>query len=347
MGSTVTTGKLAAAFRSADNTVTYVLFEETYSKNCYPRTPKWYCWSIGDIAHVMKAIFSAASSCEGGMLQGSGGRYITPESYVASWLKQLAEPVEFMELPLVLKLESGYSSTVPAEQFEATKAKIVALGRVEIAEALERGEAVSLVLQEEAALITGLYDSSTLMPSRIITPAHVPHNGIRNAALGYRPAKARVFDLEVPQFYKVHERDSNCLIRGADGAWRCLGWQYSYVARYVSRLWEKELREPGSYRSRINAYREAIKGAPYLPSKGVKVLFDPATPLECYQQDNLQKALDALPHENIGGLIQMGMPEDEGSIYLLTRLADSAAYWVIPEGDFRSAPTVQLDLLAS
>lgn len=81
MGSTVTTGKLAAAFKSTDDTVTFVLFEETYSKNCYPRTPKWCCWSIGNIGHVMKAIFSAASSCEGGMLQGSGGRYITPDVY--------------------------------------------------------------------------------------------------------------------------------------------------------------------------------------------------------------------------------------------------------------------------
>jgi len=68
MGSTVTTRKLAAAFKSANGTVTFALFEESYSKNCYPRTPSWCCWSIGDIRHVMKAIFSAASSCEGGML---------------------------------------------------------------------------------------------------------------------------------------------------------------------------------------------------------------------------------------------------------------------------------------
>lgn len=261
-------------------------------------------------------------------------------------MKELAEPVEFPELQLVLKQESGYSATVPTEQFEATKDKIVALGRGEIAEALERGEEVSLVLQDEAALITGLYDGNTLMPWRILTPAHVPRHGVRNAALGYRPAKARVFDLEVPQFYKVHERDDSCLIRGADGAWRCFGWQYSYVGRYVSRLWEKELLEPGSYRSRINAFREAIQAAPYLPSQGVKVFIDPAVPLESYHQDNVQQALEVLPHESIGGLIQVGMPTDERSIYLLTRLPETAAYWVIPEGERRATPTVQLELLA-
>lgn len=346
MGSTVTTRKLAAAFKSAEGAVTFALFEESYSKNCYPRTPSWCCWSIGDIRHVMKAIFSAASSCEGGMLQGAGGRYLKPEGYIASWLKELAEPVELQELQLVLKLGSGYAATVPTEQFEATKDKIVALGRGDIAEALERGEDVSLVLQDEAALITGLYDGSTLMPWRILTHAHVPLHGVRNADLGYRPAKTRVFDLEVPRFYRVHERDDSCLILGADGAWRCFGWQFSYVGRYVSALWEKELLEPGSYRARIGAYREAIKGAPFLPSQGVKVLIDPAIQMESYVQDNVKDVLEALPHESIGGLTHVDMPAEERSIYLLTRLPETAATWVVPEGNRRSAPTVQLDLLA-
>jgi len=36
MGSTVTTRKLAAAFKSANGTVTFALFEESYSKNSLP-----------------------------------------------------------------------------------------------------------------------------------------------------------------------------------------------------------------------------------------------------------------------------------------------------------------------
>jgi hypothetical protein len=40
------------------------------------------------------------------------------------------------------------------------------------------------------------------------------------------------------------------------------------------------------------------------------------------------------------------MPAEERSIYLLTRLPETAATWVVPEGNRRSAPTVQLDLLA-
>lgn len=280
------------------------------------------------------------------MLQGAGGRKLKPEGYVASWMKELAEPVELQKLPLVLKLGSGYAATVPTEQFEATKDKIVALGRGDIAEALERGEDVSLILQDEAALITGLYDGSTLMPWRILNQAHVPLHGVRNADLGYRPTKARLFDLAVPRFYRVHERDDSCLILGADGAWRCFGWQFSYVGRYVSALWEKELLEPGSYRARIGAYREAIKGAPFLPSQGVKVLIDPTIQLEGYLQDNVKDVLEALPHESIGGLIHVAMPAEERSLYLLTRLPETAATWLVPEDNRRSAPTVQLDLLA-
>ena len=42
MGSTVSTGKLAAAFKATSGKIMYVLFEETYEANCYPRTPS--CW---------------------------------------------------------------------------------------------------------------------------------------------------------------------------------------------------------------------------------------------------------------------------------------------------------------
>jgi hypothetical protein len=60
----------------------------------------------------------------------------------------------------------------------------------------------------------------------------------------------------------------------------------------------------------------------------------------------VKDVLEALPHESIGGLIHVDMPAEERSIYLLTRLPETAASWVVPEGNRRAAPTVQLDLLA-
>ena len=82
MGSTVSTNKLAAAFKTTSGKTMYVLFEETYESNCYPRTPRWGCLMMGEIANTMRGIFRSAGSCEGGMLKGAGGRDISPEGYI-------------------------------------------------------------------------------------------------------------------------------------------------------------------------------------------------------------------------------------------------------------------------
>ena len=48
MGSTVTTGRMAAAFRAKSGTVIYCLYEQTYEKNCYPHIPHWSVIYIGE-----------------------------------------------------------------------------------------------------------------------------------------------------------------------------------------------------------------------------------------------------------------------------------------------------------
>ncbi len=98
MGATVTVGKKVAAFKANNGKVGYVLFEETYEKNCYPHTPHWSCVGLGYLDDVMTRIFARASSCEGGSLQGRGG-YITPEGYISGWLNELAEPLMATQIP--------------------------------------------------------------------------------------------------------------------------------------------------------------------------------------------------------------------------------------------------------
>ena len=73
MGSTVTTGRMAAAFRAKSGTVIYCLYEQTYEKNCYPHTPHWSAIYIGEAHGALCKIFNYASACEGGMLQNRSG----------------------------------------------------------------------------------------------------------------------------------------------------------------------------------------------------------------------------------------------------------------------------------
>ena len=109
MGATVTCRKLAAAFACADG-VFYALFEQTYEKNCYPHTPGWSCVHFGNIDHALRTIFRHASSCEGGMLQSRSG-CITPEGYIAGWMKEMASPMRMPDCRIDLHVsDSIYAS---------------------------------------------------------------------------------------------------------------------------------------------------------------------------------------------------------------------------------------------
>ena len=111
MGATVTTGKLAAAFQAPSGQNIYILFEETYEKNCTPHTPHWSCILFGNLSAAVERIFGHASGCEGGMLQGRGGS-ITPEGYIRGWLKELASPVAFPKETVALKIGEKVCTTL-------------------------------------------------------------------------------------------------------------------------------------------------------------------------------------------------------------------------------------------
>jgi hypothetical protein len=152
MGSTVSTGKLAAAFKTTSGTTIYALYEQTYESNCYPHTPSWGCILLGDISAALRGIFRSASSCEGGMLKGAGGRDISPEGYVAGWIKELANPYQFGDRNIDVFIAAGYSAPLVHDQMESTKARMIAKGFELEATKLENGERLSLSLYEHGEL---------------------------------------------------------------------------------------------------------------------------------------------------------------------------------------------------
>lgn len=327
MGATVTTGKLVAAFEATNGKKMYLLFEEMYEKNCHPHTPAWNCNFIGPVEEAIRHIFQYASSCEGGMLQGRGGQ-ITPEGYIAGWLKELANPVEFSNRRITLVIGTSYSSAIPAEKTGAVKELLSGMGRQDIVDALDAGEAFSVDLYEDADLVAAIYDGKLMAPWRIIRGHEAPTHGARNADLGYAPAKARPTEFELPAFLKV-DGDAR-LIRREDGTWYCAGWEYSIIASHVSGLWQVELREPGSFRRRIKAFRDAIKGAPSMP-EGMVVSVDLSVPLDCSYS---RKMVDRLPgevpvvHTEKG--YEVAVTGDKSLIWRLTQLPPDCAAWVLP-----------------
>ncbi|RZU28992.1 hypothetical protein [Edaphobacter modestus] len=253
MGATVITGKRAAAFKAPAGDIIYVLFEETYEKNCYPHTPHWSCGFIGRLDGVMQRIFRCASNCEGGSLQSRQGD-IKPESMIAGWLKELEAPHEMPDLNIVLKIgtDSMYDA-IPKKASEAALQRLSDMGRSDVADRLAAGESVELSLHRDSDVIMAALGHQ--MPWRIIRGEEAAYHP-RRPDLGYAPKPAKGFDVQVPAVLKVEEYER--LLQKPDGTWYCAGWDYSVVGDYVAGLGEAELREPGSFRKRIIAYRETV-----------------------------------------------------------------------------------------
>lgn len=325
MGATVTTGKLAAAFKAASGIV-YVLFEETYEKNCHPHTPDWSCVCIGTLAGVMARIFSYASSCEGGSLQNRNG-HITPEGYIAGWLKELANPVEMPDWKITLSVGEGFCSPIPPSKLEAVTSALAALGRSSLSADLAAGKRVPLTLHAEVDIFLALYGREGeigLSPWRVIssTPLRQP----RNQSLGYNPTPAKKIEITTPATMKID--GDNRLLQRENGTWYCAGWEYSIVGRYIQGLWETELAEPGSYRARIKAYREAIENGQKIPDN-TKVVVDLTVPMDEYQ---LSRAKELIPVATVATATSLEVAVTAvKDLFKLTSLDADAATWIIPQ----------------
>ncbi|MGP0171297.1 hypothetical protein ACSVIJ_05365 [Pseudomonas sp. NCHU5208] len=348
MGATVSTGKLAAAFRDTDGVPFYLLFEETYEKNVFPHTPRWSCYAMGRLQHVMAAVFRAGAACEGGSLQGSGGRIVTSSGYIAGWLKELANPVEFSDMLITLEVSDSFYATVPSEKLEPAVAALVGIGRSDVADALSAGESIELSLHAEADLFAAL--GNVVAPWRLIGSGRTPLHRTRRQDLGYDPAKTKAFDLPSPKVFRISDRDDSLLMLGEDKCWRCVGWQYSVISEYVRAYGEVELREPVTYRSRIKAFRNALASAPVLPGQLARIIIDTTVELPGYLKSSIERAAGAFPHTITDGVFQLevDLPLSDDQLWVATNLPKECTTWefMTAKATQKPAPVQQLSLLA-
>lgn len=349
MASTVSTGKLIGAFNDVKGKTFYIIFEETYDSNTYPRTPKWCARAIGDLAAMMRLIFWSGSSAEGGMLKGTGGKSITPEGYIGGFMKELANPVEIQDQRFELSVGDGWDAVIGRAGFPKTLAKLEAIGESEMACALDQGQTVSVSLFEHADALSAIFDGVDLGAWRILKAYNTPVYAMRNPALGYAPAKVKPPLVTLPRVVRISQDDANLLVQHDDGSWRCDGWNYSYVANYITGLWETELKYPGSFRSLIKSYRDALAGAPVMPSDDVTIVVDTSVALGAYAAENVQRIQREFECKTIDGAIHIPFSADFDFRYHVTHLPVEAAKWVFggkeEAGPQRQAE--QLCLLAS
>ena len=261
MGATVTTGKCAAAFRSNEGELLYVLFERCYDKNCYPHTPNWSAFAFGTRDEVLRRAFVGASDCCGGMLQSRAGE-IKPENYIESWKQELNRPVPMRDLTITLKVDESWRATVPEGAREKVLAALESEGLQDRIEAMT-GEGITVSLYADTRLLRAMYGvNGELSPWRVFShgdvgtiPFDVP--AVRNVAIP---------DTEIPQIRCFAIDGDVRLVAGDDGAFSHGEWAYSALARFVTTsVLERELAKPGFAKASIPILREALNNAAPLP----------------------------------------------------------------------------------
>ena len=266
MGSTVTTGKIAAAFRMSQDRICFVLFERVHETNISPWTPEWRCCFIGTAEAAVRRIFDWGSSCEGGMLRGHDGR-IKPENYIAAWLRELANPVVMPDRPIRLYASASWSAPLPNESDEFL-ARIEEQGREDIAETIRIRNVAELSLHAHADLLLALYgqwqgELHCLPAGRILKGCDRPDDAQRDRSLGYAPKHCAIRGIDIPTAIRVSEYEH--LLKGSDGTWVNEGWAYSIIRDRIAAMSDREVQTPGYYRRAIPLLRAAIENAPWPP----------------------------------------------------------------------------------
>lgn len=335
MSSTISTGKLAAAFTSAKGNPFYVLFEESYESNVSPKTPGWSCVAFGDLQNAMKRIFQSASACEGGMLRYRGGR-VLPENYIASWLRELGHPVAMRDYVVDLSVSDSFYSTWSHNAFQERKAGLLELKMDDIVSKLESGEKVKLPLHENAELLAELVKSHGVSHWRLINHADTSALPVQDGHLIYLPKPAKYAAPVVPEAMRLDE--DNYLLQNDDGTWRGAGWAYSIVGQYiVNEVLSAELERPGCYKSMIKAMRDKLESSPKLDRDMTVMIRKELIDSKAWQVEEIKKRFDLQMATNGDAMIPVPCPFKGNSEdwYRLSRLGSEVAYWVdgLPEED--------------
>ena len=284
MGSTVSTNKQAYAFVTPQGRTAYVLFEESYEKNCYPHEPHWSAVAMGYLDEVLNDIFRHASSCEGGMLQHRGG-HVLPETYLQRWLETLASPLEMPDVVKVLEFGESFYATLPL----GCKDRIEELLRnCGMQTAIEGLDGRSASLYKDFDLLNAIYGKRATGAWRFIT--NKPFSTRDRADLGYTASLSKSFATIDPPPPMFRCGPEHVIVRNDNGEFVNAGWQYSVVGSFIANYGPQELKDPGSFKAAIKGFRDAVRAASQFDDDALVVL-DANLETESYSNQQVQKVL--------------------------------------------------------
>ena len=326
MGSTVTTGRVAGAFRAQSGTVIYCLYEQTYEKNCYPHTPRWSAIYIGEITSALQQVFDYASCCEGGMLQKRSG-WMTPEGYLKSWMSELQSPIRMTRdhsISLYVKAESIYAPLCH-ETLTPVAATLAAAGLPEVAAQLQAGGKAELSLLAHGDILAQLHKDHQIPAWRLLADYTRPSvDGGRDSSLGFGGARTK---LEAPAFPPalVVSEHGDLILREVSGAWRCHGPRYDIMSSYIRKLAPVEHAHPGNSRHLIQSYRDYLEAAPRAEPGEFVVQTDKRLATDEWHLKRIDDAAALPGATSDNGMVTIPFSRDHE--YILTHLPRNATTW--------------------
>lgn len=337
MGIVYTHGKHVAAFETRDGEPFYIGFERISLSNLTPRIPTWECSFIGGASAAIQWIFRTAASCVTGQLKGAGSRELKPENYIASWLRELANPSDYPNSEIVLSRSYNWE----CDFYAGTKARIKEVisdfqaDRAEgVFDKLNKGDRVSLSLHNDIDLINALYGcNGPLRPAQIIESHHPEREHNRRPELGYSPRKCMP-SIDLSRIYKrIGSFAEDLFAQDDEGAWRHAGVPFQVMAEFVASLHAFELREPGTFKHHIATHRECIEAASTHRSNhnSVQVEVDLATTRKSWEQSSVERVMGEYPHTISGTIARLNVPLQKEAASRVIYATKATARWIFTQ----------------
>ena len=342
MSTTHVIGKRAAVCTDESGVRYFLLSEQSYESNVWPRTPRWSARFFGTFEDCMRRIVNWSGCCEGGSLSGTAR---TPGAYIKQWREALAAPVELAKSVRTARIGTGLYE-VPEALREAFNQVFRRHGFSEpvgneMRIDMNAAGALALIAELTSGSVDGLYiwrlmdaGTSYMMPR--------PELGVAVPAR----TKAPMPDVQVFTFGAERQGMDPEHLLVVDGRATMTGWAYSTVGAFLSNcVADAEAKTPGVAEQMLSAFRKIMGAAPALAGSVTVTIRKPAEDAEGarWHLEKFEQIRSATGHVD-GPTLTVSMRElyTANIAHVLRYLPDS-----LVDFDVASKAATQLELLAA
>lgn len=278
MSTTHSVSKKVEVLVTDDGTLFYAMFEGTFESNVYPKEPHVSCSGFGAVDDIMLRVFQFASSCEGGMLKGTGSSYIKPESYIRQWRKALANPQRMKNCTIRLPLGSGWRDIKPD-----LEPKVRAL-----MDKYGFADRTIFNLEEPKAceLLSDLIHEVGISPWKLLSESY----GQDEPGLGHNitkkskpaPIAVEIFKCRDLRYPNSSDLDHMFRIVDKGGPLVNSGWPFQVMSNFINNaIVDAEKKNPGCAEYLIGVFRKQLESASFMSD-------EPAAPVPSMNQQQFE-----------------------------------------------------------